>query len=181
MLEITIPATELWDEINEEFIATKEQTLRLEHSLVSLSKWESKWCKPFLSKTNKTDEEMLDYVRCMTLTQNVHDEVYRCLTDDNIRKIYEYIDAPMTATWFNDDKTKKGTSREQTTSELIYYWMIAFNIPFECQKWHLNRLLTLIRVCNIKHQPPKKMSKRDIMSRNAALNAARRNKLHTKG
>lgn len=107
MLEITIPATELWDEINEEFITTKEQTLRLEHSLVSLSKWESKWCKPFLSKTNKTDEEMLDYVRCMTLTQNVPDEVYRCLTDDNIRKIYEYIDAPMTATWFNDDKTKK--------------------------------------------------------------------------
>ena len=181
MLEITIPATELWDEINEEFIATKEQTLRLEHSLVSLSKWESKWCKPFLSKTNKTDEEMLDYVRCMTLTQNVPDEVYRCLTDDNIRKIYEYIDAPMTATWFNDDKTKKGTSSEQTTSELIYYWMIALNIPFECQKWHLNRLLTLIRVCNIKNQPPKKMSKRDIMSRNAALNAARRNKLHTKG
>ena len=180
MLEITIPATELWDEINEEFITTKEQTLRLEHSLVSLSKWESKWCKPFLSKTNKTDEEMLDYVRCMTLTQNVPDEVYRCLTDDNIRKIYEYIDAPMTATWFNDDKAK-GTSREQTTSELIYYWMIALNIPFECQKWHLNRLLTLIRVCNIKNQPPKKMSKRDIMSRNAAINAARRNKLHTKG
>ena len=180
MLEITIPATELWDEINEEFITTKEQTLRLEHSLVSLSKWESKWCKPFLSKTNKTDEEMLDYVRCMTLTQNVPDEVYRCLTDDNIRKIYEYIDAPMTATWFNDDKTKR-TSREQTTSELIYYWMIALNIPFECQKWHLNRLLTLIRVCNIKNQPPKKMSKRDIMSRNAALNAARRNQLHTKG
>ena len=181
MLEITIPATELWDERNEEFITTKEQTLRLEHSLVSLSKWESKWCKPFLSKANKTDEEMLDYVRCMTLTQNVPDEVYRCLTDDNIRKIYEYIDAPMTATWFNDDKTKKGTSREQTTSELIYYSMIALNIPFECQKWHLNRLLTLIRVCNIKNQPPKKMSKRDIMSRNAALNAARRNQLHTKG
>ena len=180
MLEITIPATELWDEINEEFITTKEQTLRLEHSLVSLSKWESKWCKPFLSKTNKTDEEMLDYVRCMTLTQNVPDEVYRCLTDDNIRKIYEYIDAPMTATWFHEEKTK-GISREQTTSELIYYWMIALNIPFECQKWHLNRLLTLIRVCNIKNQPPKKMSKRDIMSRNAALNAARRNQLHTKG
>lgn len=180
MLEITIPATEMWDERNEEFITTKEQTLRLEHSLVSLSKWESKWCKPFLSKTNKTDEEIIDYVKCMTLTQNVHDEVYRCLTDDNIRKIYEYIDAPMTATWFHEEKTK-GISREQTTSELIYYWMIALNIPFECQKWHLNRLLTLIRVCNIKNQSPKKMSKRDIMSRNAALNAARRNQLNTKG
>ncbi len=180
MLEITIPATELWDESTEEFITAKEQTLRLEHSLVSLSKWESKWCKPFLSKTNKTNEEIIDYVKCMTLTQNVPDEVYRCLTNDNIRKINEYIDAPMTATWFHEEKNK-GTNREQTTSELIYYWMIALNIPFECQKWHLNRLLTLIRVCNIKNQPPKKMSKRDIMSRNAALNAARRKQLNTKG
>lgn len=123
---------------------------------------------------------MLDYVRCMTLTQNVPDEVYRCLTDDNIRKIYEYIDAPMTATWFNDDKTK-GTSREQTTSELIYYWMIALNIPPEYQKWHLNRLLTLIRVCEIKTQPPKKMSKGELMRRNSAINAARLKKYNTTG
>ena len=116
----------------------------------------------------------------MTLTQNVNPEVYNYLTNGNIKEINEYIGAPMTATYFSDEKTSK-ISREQVTAELIYYWMIAFNIPFECQKWHLNRLLTLIKVCNIKNQPPKKRSKKDIMSRNAALNAARRKRLNTKG
>jgi len=180
MLRITIPAVEQWDEAKQEFIYTKEQTLSLEHSLVSISKWESKWCKPFLTKQEKTFEETLDYIKCMTLTQNVDPEVYNYLTNGNIKEINEYIEAPMTATYFSDEKTSK-TSREQVTAELIYYWMIAFNIPFECQKWHLNRLLTLIKVCNIKNQPPKKRSKKDIMSRNAALNAARRKQLNTKG
>ena len=180
MLRITIPAVEQWDETKQEFISTKEQTLSLEHSLVSLSKWESKWCKAFLTKQEKTFEETLDYIKCMTLTQNVDPEVYNYLTNGNINEINEYIEAPMTATYFSDEKTSK-TSREQITAELIYYWMIALNIPFECQKWHLNRLLTLIKVCNIKNQPPKKRSKKDIMSRNAALNAARRKQLNTKG
>jgi len=180
MLRITIPAVEQWDEAKQEFIYTKEQTLSLEHSLVSLSKWESKWCKAFLTKQEKTFEETLDYIKCMTLTQNVDPEVYNYLTNGNIKEINEYIEAPMTATYFSDEKTSK-TSREQVTAELIYYWMIALNIPFECQKWHLNRLLTLIKVCNIKNQPPKKRSKKDIMSRNAALNAARRKRLNTKG
>lgn len=180
MLTITIPAAEQWDEKNRQFISTKEQTLQLEHSLVSLSKWESKWCKPFLSSKEKTLEETIDYVKCMTLTQNVKPEVYNFLTNSNIDQINKYIEAPMTATWFAKDKTGRSSS-EQVTSELIYYWMIALNIPFECQKWHLNRLITLIKVCNIKNQPAKKMSKRDIMSRNAALNAARRKQLNTKG
>lgn len=180
MLRITIPAVEQWDEIKQEFVFTKEQTLSLEHSLVSLSKWESKWCKVFLTKDNKTSEETLDYIKFMTLTQNVDSEVYNYLTNGNISEINEYIEAPMTATYFSDEKTGK-TSREQITAELIYYWMIALNIPFECQKWHLNRLLTLIKVCNIKNQPPKKRSKKDIMSRNAALNAARKKQLNTKG
>jgi len=180
MLRITIPAVEQWDEAKQEFIYTKEQTLSLEHSLVSISKWESKWCKPFLTKQEKTFEETLDYIKCMTLTQNVDPEVYNYLTNENIKEINEYIGAPMTATYFSDEKTSK-ISREQVTAELIYYWMIALNIPFECQKWHLNRLLTLIKVCNIKNQPPKKRSKKDIMSRNAALNAARRKRLNTKG
>jgi len=180
MLQITIPAVEQWDERKQEFVTTKEQTLQLEHSLVSLSKWESKWCKAFLTKQEKTFEETLDYIKCMTITQNVDPEVYNYLTNGNISEINEYIEAPMTATYFSDEKTSK-TSREQVTAELIYYWMIAFNIPFECQKWHLNRLLTLIKVCNIKNQPPKKRSKKDIMSRNAALNAARRKQLNTKG
>lgn len=180
MLRIIIPSTEMWDEVNEKFVDSKEQVLQLEHSLVSLSKWESKWCKPFLSKENKTFEETIDYIRCMTINQHIPDEVYNCLTGENIREINEYISAPMTATRFSNDVMGKG-SREQITSELIYYWMIALNIPFECQKWHINRLLTLIRVCNIKNQPSKKMSRREIMSRNTALNAARRKKLRTNG
>ena len=180
MLRITVPAVELWDEARQEFIQTKEQTLQLEHSLVSLSKWESRWCKPFLSKDEKTTEQVLDYIRCMTITQNVNPDVYYRLSNDNIQQINAYIDAPMTATTFREDKTgKKG--REIITSEIIYYWMIAYNIPPEYQKWHLNRLLTLIRVCDIKNQPPKKRSKRDIMATNAALNAARRKQLGTRG
>lgn len=180
MLQITIPGIELWDESREIFTQTKEQTLQLEHSLVSLSKWESKWGKVFLSKQEKTYEETIDYIKCMTITQNVDPNVYNHLSKSIIDKITEYIEAPMTATYFSKEQSS-GNSREQVTSELIYYWMIALNIPFECQKWHLNRLLTLIRVCNIKNQPPKKMSKRAIMSRNAALNAARRKQLNTKG
>lgn len=180
MLRITIPATELWDENKEEFINTKEQTLQLEHSLVSLSKWESKWNKPFLSKDTKTEEEELDYIKCMTITQNVDPNVYKFIPLNVREEIKEYINAPMTATWFSEDKNTKSSS-EQITSELIYYWMVAQNIPFECEKWHLNRLITLIKICNIKSQPPKKMGKKTIMSRNAALNAARRKQLNTKG
>lgn len=180
MLEITVPEMEYWDESKNEFVKFKEQTLRLEHSLVSLSKWESKWCKAFLSKNEKTEEEILDYIKCMTMTPNVNPDVYSRLTKDNINRINAYIEAPMTATYFSEDKNGS-PNREIVTSELVYYWMIALNIPFECQKWHLNRLLTLIRVCNIKNAPPKKRSKREIMSRNAALNAARRQQLNTKG
>lgn len=180
MLEITIPAREFWDEVNEQFIIVKEQTLRLEHSLVSLSKWESKWHKPFLSQENKTYEETLDYIQCMTLTQNVDPLVYKSIDNTIMAKINAYLNAPMTATTFSDID-KKRPSREIITAEIIYYWMIALNIPAEYQKWHLNRLMTLIKVCSIKNQPSKKMNKQDIMSRNAALNAARRQKLNSKG
>lgn len=180
MLRITIPAVEQWDEQKQEFVYTKEQTLQLEHSLVSLSKWESRWCKAFLTKQEKTLEETLDYVKCMTLTQNVDPEVCNYLTNGNIDQVNQYIEAPMTATYISDDKTGK-TNGEQITSELIYYWMISLSIPVEFQKWHLNRLLTLIKVCNIKNQPHKKRSRRELMSRNAALNAARKKQLNTRG
>lgn len=180
MLQIIIPSIEMWDEVEEKFVYTKEQKLSLEHSLVSLSKWESKWCKPFLSKEAKTVEETIDYIRCMTITQNVNPEIYRYITNDNIKEVNKYIEAPMTATIINEPKSNS-VNREQITAELIYYWMIALNIPFECQKWHLNKLLTLIRVCNIKNRPPKKMSKSQLMSRNTALNAARKRQLNTKG
>lgn len=179
MLTITVPACEMYDERTEEFITYKEQTLQLQHSLVSLSKWESKWCKAFLSKDKKTEEETLDYIRCMTITQNVNPEVYTRLTRSNIEDINKYIDARMTATTFYENSN--GGNKELITSELIYYWMISYNIPMECQKWHLNRLLTLVRVCSIKNNPPKKRGKREIASNYASLNAARRKKLNTKG
>ena len=182
MLLITIPAEESWDDVKEEFVITRNAiTLQLEHSLVSLAKWESKWHKVFLSRNPKTAEEILDYIKCMTITQNVNPETYNYLTKDNVIQIQEYIDDPMTATVISDNENSKG-SRETVTAELIYYWMIASNIPFDpCQKWHLNRLLTLIKVCGIKNSPPKKRSKRDLMRRNAALNAARRQQLNSRG
>lgn len=179
MLKITITAIELYDEVNDEFTTSKERVLQLEHSLVALSKWESRWCKPFLSKYEKTFEESIDYIRCMTVTQNVDPNVYNLISHDNILQVNNYIEAPMTAMNFLNSKNSK--NREVITAEIIYYWMITMNIPFECQKWHLNRLLTLINVCNIKNKPPKKMSKKEIMNRNASLNAKRRQMLNTKG
>jgi hypothetical protein len=179
MLTIVIPKTERWDQVHNEFIYSKESTITLEHSLVSISKWESKWKKPWLSRDSKTIEEFIDYVKCMTITQNVKPEVYYNLSPDNIKEIDEYINDSMTATTFSD---KSHGGREIITSEIIYYWMISLNIPFECQKWHLNRLLTLVHVCSIKEAgDQKKMSKNEIMSRNRALNAQRRAKAHSKG
>ena len=181
MLQITVPISpEGWDAEKEEFVAPQTKVLQLEHSLVSLSKWESKWHKPFLAKNNKTLEETIDYIKCMTITQNVNPNVYEHLTKQNMDMIGKYIDDSMTATFFTEEKMRR-TNSEIITSELICYWMIALNIPFECQKWHLNRLLTLIKVCNIKNQPPRKMSTRDRLSRNAALNEARRKKFNSKG
>ena len=179
MLRLVVPAVEQFDEIKNEFITTRGIILTLEHSLVSLSKWESKWCKPFLSKEIKTEEETRDYIVCMTITQNVPSEVYEHLDHSLIKVIDDYIGSPMTATIITNKTTQR--NREVITSELIYYWMIALNIPFECQKWHLNRLLTLINVCSIKNTPAKKMSRREVMSRNAELNAARRRALNTSG
>jgi len=179
MLKITIPSIELYDETINEFVSSKTQELNLEHSLVSISKWESKWHKPFLSKNEKTLEETIDYIRCMTVTQNVSEHTYKFISNDNVKQVRDYIEAEMTATTFCNDK--KAVNKEVITAEIIYYWMIAMNIPFECQKWHLNRLLTLINVCNIKNNPPKRMSKKETMQRNAALNASRRNSLRNEG
>lgn len=181
MLQLAIPVSpEGWDPVKEEFVEPKTVILQLEHSLVSLSKWESRWCKPFLSNNGLTNEESLDYIKCMTISKHVDPDVYNHLTKKNVDAVIEYINAPMTATTFSKDERGKH-NKEIVTSELIYYWMIAYNIPSEYQKWHLNRLLTLIRICSIKNAPPKKMSKGEIMRNNAALNAARRAKLHSKG
>lgn len=181
MLQIVVPKKEYWIERKKEFIYTKEQTLCLEHSLVSISKWESKWHKPFIYTfhNNINDNEIRDYVKCMTLTQNVDPNVYFSLSEENVKAIFEYINDPMTATTFRNESGRP--NRELITSELIYCWMTQANIPFECQKWHLNRLLTLIRVCNIKNQPEKKRNSREIISEYKDMNEQRKKLWNTAG
>lgn len=186
MLKIHIPEqTNIWDEKKEEFVNIKAIDLQLEHSLISLSKWEAKWHKPFLGKNDKTKEEILDYIRCMTITQNVDPMIYEYIPNEKLKEIFDYIENPMTATWFSggntDNKNGKVEHKEAITAEIIYYWMITLNIPVKFEGWHLNRLITLIRVINIKNAPPKKMSKKEILERNAKINAARRAKYRSKG
>lgn len=171
MLTITVPKSEQFNNKTGEFYRTKETILTLEHSLVSVSKWESKWHKPFLGRGEKTDEETLDYIRCMTLTQNVDPLVYLALSRENVSMIKDYINDPMTATTFSNQNQKP--NREIITAEIIYYWMISMGIPFECRKWHLNSLLALIHTVGLKNQPKKKMSKSAAMKQQHALNAAR--------
>ena len=179
-LSITVPAREFFDSRTGEFIETKETVLHLEHSLISISKWESKWHKPYLSKDDKTREEAVDYIRCMTLNGGVDPNVYYALTEENINDITAYMSDPMTATTIK--KQNYRPSGEIITSDIVYYWMTELNIPFDpCQKWHFSRLLTLIEVCSIKKTPSKKMSKADTLRQNHALNAARRAKYHTRG
>ena len=177
MLQLTIlPKKDLWDEKNERFMSFKGQTLVLEHSLVSISKWESRWHKAFLAEPRKSHDELVDYIRCMTLTQNVDPLTYDCLSQSDIEKVKQYIDDPMTATVIKETPTARKGPQQIITSELIYYWMVALQIPSKYEKWHLNRLMTLIKICNIENQPKKKMSKDELYARNARLNAARRKK-----
>lgn len=170
VLYLEIPDREIFDPRTSEFTYVKGQKIKLIHSLVSLSKWEAKWKKPFLTADDKTMEETRDYIRCMTVTQNVDPNVYLGLTQDNLREVMEYIEDPMTATKFSREQPGGKNSGQFITSELIYYWMSAAQIPFTCETWHLNRLLTLIRIHNNKSQPSKKMSK----SERQALMAKRR-------
>ena len=182
MLHVTIPSveSELYDQSKNEFITIKikSQDLQLEHSLVSVSKWEAKYKKSFFSKEDKTLSEAIDYIRFMTLTQNVDPAIYNHIPPYIQEEIRAYIVDPMTATTFND---KQKNNNEVVTSELIYYWMTALNIPFECQKWHLNRLMTLIHVCNLKNTPAKKMSQKEVYAQHKLLNAQRRAKYGTGG
>jgi len=178
MFKIVIPEDEFYNESTNEFVQVKSQELHLVHSLVSVSKWESIWQKSFLTNKNPSRDESISYIRCMTVNQNVDSSAYSRLTNELISRIVGYIDAPMTATVFYDEKKK---SNAIITSEIIYGWMVALTIPFECQKWHLNRLLTLIKVCDLQNQPKKKIGQREILARNAALNEARKAKLNTTG
>lgn len=185
MLQIIIPSTTFWDEMNEEFIKKPEETLLVEHSLVSLSKWEQIWEKPFLGDTPKTTEETIDYIKCMSISPVNDISVYERLSQKNFDDVAAYINAKMTATWFYEPPGPKMPVKKQIiTSEVIYYWMIAHNIPFECQYWHLNRLFTLIKVNNEKNAPPKKgpkMGRREMAAQRRALNDQRLREFNTTG
>lgn len=180
MLSIDIVTVEEWDEENLKFVPPTEVHLEIEHSLVSLAKWESHWEKPLLGPGDRTLEETLWYIRAMTLTPNVPSEIYGKLSADTLVAIDNYVNRKMTATWFKE-QSKKGPSGEVITAEIIYYWMIAMDVPFECQYWHLNRLLTLIRVVNEKSAPKKKMNRREQLEQQAMLNEKRRAQLNTRG
>ena len=183
-LRIEIKGAELYDEATERFITVKPTVLTLEHSLIAISKWEAKFHIPFLREEEKTPEQLEYYYQCMTINQNVDPNVYKSITASQQKEIWDYVKDPMTATWFGDEETSKKSkkkNKEVITSELIYYWMVALQIPSEYEKWHLNRLLTLIQVCNTYNQPPKKMSKNEIIRNNDALNAARRAAMRTRG
>jgi hypothetical protein len=180
MLTITVGATDLYDESADKFSTQGGVDLQLEHSLVSLSKWESEFEIPFLGKSDKTTEEALAYIRYMVMTPNPPGDFLQRLSKENLQTIHAYIDRKMTATWFSEQPGAP-KSREVITSELIYYWMTVFTIPFECETWHLNRLFTLIRICNIKQSKPKKMNRAETARRNRELNAQRRSQLGTTG
>ena len=180
MLRLVIPELEFFDETSQEFITVPAYDVELEHSLVSLSKWEQIWEVPFLGRGEKTDDETISYVECMCLTPDVPSEVFLRLGHLNMQKVSDYISKKATATFFSDVKSGPG-SRDVITSEVIYHWMIALQIPFECQYWHLNRLIALIRVCSAKNAPAKKMSTSEVLARNRALNAQRKVQLGTTG
>lgn len=182
MLKIHIPETEAYSNEYNKFINVKATDITLEHSLISISKWEAKYHKAFLDeKVEKTNEELIDYIRFMSLSSNIDPNAFMVIPSDEMRRILEYIKDSQSATTFSDEKTGRA-SRDVITSELIYYWMVALQIPFECQKWHINRLLTLVKICNIKNNPDKKkMSRNEIYAQNKMLNAQRRARLHSKG
>lgn len=179
MLMITIPSIEMYDELSGTFTYTKEHVLTMEHSLVSLSKWEAKWNRPFFSKDDKSTAETIDYMKQMTITQHIDESLYSYISNDNILAVQKYIEEPMTATTFSNGNNK--SSREIITAEIIYFWMISLNIPFECQKWHLNKLLTLINVCSIKNTPPKKMRRGEVAKSNSSINNARKKAMNSSG
>lgn len=177
MLKIIIPGRELWDEVNEEFITISECTFYLEHSLVSISEWEGKYHKSFIDTKEKTNEEMFDYIKMMVVGKKPEDYYFNFLTEEQVKAIGRYIEDPMTATTFSDEEEKKSNSKELTTAETIYYYMTALNIPFECQRWHINKLIALIKLCSIKNDPEskkdKKLTSSDLANRRAKMEAAR--------
>lgn len=180
MLRIIIEGDELFDESTNEFSRVGDIVIDLEHSLVSLSKWESMYQKPFLSSEKRSTEEIFGYLKAMMLDADIDSNLVRRFSQKTIDQIQEYIDSSQSATTFGNMPARNGPG-EVITSELIYYWIVSYNIPFEVERWHLNRLFSLIRICNLKNSKPKRMSRNEIAQRNRELNAQRRAELGTSG
>lgn len=181
MLLVSIKEQRLWDEKKEEFILLKPAEFEIEHSLSAVKKWESKYKKPFFGREEKTIEDILNYIRCMTLTRGVDPDVYNYIPQENLKEILEYIGDSMTASWFSKTPEEKGGKREIVTAELVYYWMITLQIPLECENWHLNQLFTLIRVFAVKNGKNNKMNKKDAAAYREAINQANRARFKSKG
>lgn len=180
MLTIVIEGEESFNNEEQTFETLNDVVIELEHSLLSVSKWESKFQKPFLAAGKKTSEELFEYLKAMVVTPSIDLDVLYSCSQKNLDTIQEYIDSSQSATTFGVMPERQGLG-EVITSELIYYWIVAFKIPFECQTWHLNRLFALIRICNIKNSKPKPMSRMELAQRNRELNAKRRAELGTTG
>lgn len=183
MLTLRLEKNEFYDEANKKFVYTPEITLVLEHSLLAVSKWESKYQIPFLSgaQENRSQDQILYYIESMIVKPEDPGNAIGYLTAKEISKVNRYIESKESATTFGEMPTTSQGRGETITSELIYYWMVAFNIPFECERWNLNRLFALIKICNIKNSPKKKMPKHSIAARNRELNQARRAQYNTSG
>lgn len=181
MLLLTLPAERGFNEETEEFVNFPEVTLRLEHSLISIHKWEAKWHKSYLDNKHFTIEEQLDYIRCMSLDPNLDLNTIRRLRKEDLIKIREYIADPMTATTIKHRNNRPNNTGQFVTAELIYYWMTEFGIPFECNKWHINQLLALIEICSVKQNPGKKMNRQEAAMMRASANEARRRRLGSRG
>lgn len=183
ILHITIPGKENWDSVKEEFIYEEDAELYLQHSLVTVAEWEARWKISFLDTDNKTPEQITDYIKIMTINQNeVDDSVYKRLTKENLDEINRYLKDEMSATTITDHGTPESNGRNEIiTAEIVYYWMFSHNVPVEFENWHFNRLITLLKTCNIKSNPDNKMTKQETAKMYAEMNKARRQKYNSKG
>lgn len=181
MLSINIPETELFDEETDRFMKVKPQSLNLEHSLISISKWETNHCKPFLTKEKKSTEEILDYIRCMIINPPKNVDIVKAFTSKEINEVIEYINKKKTATTVTFFSKQPHSKQETITSELVYYWMFSAGIAIECEKWPLDRLFALIKIFGAKNAPKQKGTNREYKRMQSDINAKRRAALHSKG
>lgn len=179
---------ELFDEETNTFLHPVGKKLHLEHSLLSISKWEAEWEIPFLN-TDKTSEQSLSYIKCCVLDDDFDELLLNTLSDKNILDFNAYLSKGMTAKKIIDlrsslsqkRKSRRPASQKALTSEDIYYSMIQFHVWKECEEWPLQRLLSLLQLCSLKSNSTGEMSKSDQAKFYREENARRKAKYHTNG